>query len=70
MDDTDDDLSDDELNDIDDWQTRLPSDQPWWDELKGVLKDISESREIYENLSQITEIVHNKDDQGVLKYFF
>ena len=69
MDDTDDDLSDDELNDIDDWQTRLPSDQPWWDELKGVLKDISESREIHENLSQITEIVHNKDDQEVLKYF-
>ena len=69
MDDTDDDLSDDELNDIDDWQTRLPCDQPWWDELKGVLKNISESREIHENLSQITEIVHNKDDQGVLKYF-
>ena len=69
MDDTDDDLSDDELNDIEDWQTRLPCDQPWWDELKEVLKDISESQEIHKNISKISEIVQNEEDRGVLKYF-
>ena len=75
MDDTDNDLSDDELNDSEDESdTRilLPCDLPSWEEVSNILKELSnchDSSDIVSNLYKLSEIISNETPSSTLQYF-
>ena len=75
MDDTDNDLSDDELNDSDeDSDTRilLPCDHPSWEDVSNILQHLSnchDSSDIVSNLSKLSDIVSNETPSHTLQYF-
>lgn len=76
MDDTDNDLSDDELNysEDNDGNIKLPCDQPYWEDLAEVLQDLTssnDSADIQRCLTKLVEIIGNDDltDHKVLKHF-